>query len=217
MVRPTTPATQGPGKPYVHGEPRGQREVPGSTSHATTPPSVCPELRVMVVSGVSVISEGGHECDRLWAGTWPSGRQRNSSQCWDQGSHLKKWQLTCLEGKIRWAGGEVQRPEKLKLTVERLVGSCRGRLWRSVMALRLQGASTLLLEEEPQGWEEHRDPSVRPFPLPGRQTFSCPHDYRIFLPLPSDYQRLHLESAALDQMLRAENFKPKTHLQPTAQ
>lgn len=96
MVRPTTPATQGPENQTVQGEPRGQTEVPGSTSYATTPPSGCPELKVMLVSGVSSNSE----CDRLGARAQPCGRQGNSSQCWDEGGDLEKWQLPCLKGKM---------------------------------------------------------------------------------------------------------------------
>lgn len=84
MVRPTTPATQGPKIQMCPGEfqdPR-QRSQP-QLPNATTPPVVYPELRTML-SGVNSDTKEGRVCARLWAGAWPRGRQGNSSQYWGE-------------------------------------------------------------------------------------------------------------------------------------
>lgn len=70
------------------------------------------------------------------------------------------------------------------------------------------GVSTLHLILQ-EGATERRgtEPLLRglaPPPPPRQSTFSCPHDCKRFLPLPSDYRLLCVESAALAQTLRAE-------------
>lgn len=115
--------------------------------------------------------------------------------------------------KKTWRRQQVQRPGKLQLIGDAgLVGSHRVRLEKSVGALGLQGWGGLHTALDPEGGshreEGHGDPALRPRPHPVQSTFSCPHDCKRFLPLPSDYQLLSVESAALVQTLRAENLKP---------